>query len=41
MIPKSKDKTGKTMMTLLNGAAKDDGCYYYVKKRNCIYTHCR
>ncbi len=38
MIPKCKDKIEKTMMTLLSGTAKDDGCYYYVKN-GIVYVH--
>lgn len=38
MIPICKQKTDKTMMTLLSGTAKDDGCYYYVKN-GIVYVH--
>lgn len=38
MIPKCKQKIDKKMMTLLNGTAKDDGCYYYVKN-GIVYVH--
>lgn len=38
MIPKCKDKIEKTMMTLLSGTAKNDGCYYYVKS-GIVYVH--
>lgn len=38
MIPKCKNEKWKTMMTLLAGSAKDDGCYYYVKN-GIVYVH--